>query len=106
MNDFYADVSVEKYAIMPDHIHLLLWVKNGQSGTPVPTDVKGKFDNTNSTIAKFVSTFKRFSNKEYGKNIWQSRYYDHIIRNQHDYSELWKYIDNNPAKSAEKYGLL
>ena len=37
-------LSVEKYVIMPNHIHLLLWVKenknktdNGQSRTPVPT---------------------------------------------------------------------
>ena len=30
LNDFYEDVFVEKYVIMPDHIHLLLCVKNGQ----------------------------------------------------------------------------
>ena len=44
LNDFYEHLSVEKYVIMPNHIHLLLWLKenknktdNGQSRTPVPT---------------------------------------------------------------------
>jgi len=42
LNDFYEHLSVEKYVIMPNHIHFLLWVKenktdNGQSRTPIPT---------------------------------------------------------------------
>jgi len=94
MDGFYDHLSVDKYVIMPDHIHFLITVKNGQSGTPVPTGV----NNTNSVIAKFVSTFKRFCNKEYGNNIWQPRYYDHVIRNQQDYNEIWEYIENNPQK--------
>lgn len=27
--------------------------------------------------------------------IWQSSYHDHIIRNQDDYFNIWKYIDTN-----------
>ena len=67
-------------------------------GTGVPTGNNSKFDNSNSIISKFVSTFKRFCNKEYGENIWQSRYYDHIIRNEIDYNETVEYIENNPLK--------
>ena len=92
MSDFYENISLDKYVIMPNHIHLLLTIKaspNGRSGTPVPT---------NSLVAKFISTFKRFCNKEYGYNIWQDRYYDHIIRNQDDYNEKWEYIEYNPSK--------
>ena len=93
MNAFYEHLSVDQYVIMPDHIHILLTVQNGQSRTPVPT-------RANSTVAKFVSTFKRFCNKEYGENIWQGRYYDHVIRNQQDYNEVWEYIEKNPRKWA------
>ncbi|MBQ6848667.1 MAG: transposase [Clostridia bacterium] len=94
INDFYPNLSVDKYIIMPNHIHLLLRIDNdGRSGTPAPT--KG-----NSTIAQFVSTLKRFCNKEYGENIWQRSYHDHIIRNQEDYAEIWQYIENNPRKWA------
>ena len=95
-NNFYNDIFIDKYVIMPDHIHFLLSIFDGQSRTPVPTRSKIKIDNKNSTISKFVSTFKRFCNKEYGNNIWQSRYYDHIIRNQDDFNEKWDYIENNP----------
>ena len=99
LSDFYDELSVESYVIMPNHIHLLLWIKekrstipNGQSGTPVPTNV----DRSNSTCSRFVSTLKRFCNKEYGKNIWQSRFHDHIIRSQEDYDKHIKYIRENP----------
>ncbi len=105
LNDFYKNISVDKYVIMPDHIHLLITVSNdvcGQSGTPVPTDNNFRLDNKNSIIAKFVSTFKRFCNKEYGINIWQQRYYDHIIRNQADYNEVWEYINTNPIRRKIK----
>ena len=64
-------------------------VQNGPSGTPVPT---------NSLIAQFISTFKRFSNKEYEKNIWQPRSYDHIIRGEKDYQKIWEYIDTNVVR--------
>ena len=87
---FYDDLSVKKYVIMPDHIHLLIMII-GHPGTGVPTP-------RTSIVARFVGTFKRFCNKEYGENIWQGRYYDHVIRNQQDYNEIWEYIENNPRK--------
>ena len=97
LNDFYDDLSVEGYVIMPNHIHIMLWVKgtkngpsrtpeaNGPSRTPVPTV-------QNSVPSRFVSTLKRFCNKEYGINIWQYRSNDHIVRNRQDYEEHLRYI--------------
>ena len=79
MSSFYDDIVIDKYVIMPNHIHLLLSVFNagtGSSGTPTPTNEK---------VAMFISTFKRFCNKKYGNNIWQRSYYDHIIRDDKDY---------------------
>ena len=92
MDAFYNHLSVAKYVIMPDHIHLLITIHNGHPRTGVPTRT--------SAIGRFVGTFKRFCNKEYGENIWQSRYYDHVVRNQQDYNEVWEYIENNPIKWA------
>ena len=92
LNDFYEDISIKNYVIMPNHIHLLLCVKeneNGPSGTPVPTV-------QNSRVSQFLSTFKRFCNKECGENIWQYRSHDHIIRNEQEYIGYMKYIDENP----------
>ncbi len=64
----------------------------GSSGTPTPT---------NNVISKFVSTFKRFCNKEYGENIWQKSFHDHIIRGDEDYNKIWGYIDTNELKWEE-----
>ena len=89
MNNTYENIKVEKNVIMPNHIHFLISVVQGSSGTPTPT---------NASIPSFVSTFKRFCNRKYTKNIWQRSYYDHIIRDEDDYLKIWNYIDNNPAK--------
>ncbi len=91
MSDSYANIKIDKFVIMPNHIHLLIRIldnsnQTGPSRTPVPT---------NSLIAQFVSTFKRFCNKEYEKNIWQSRSNDHIIRGEKEYQKIWEYIDTN-----------
>jgi len=93
IHSFYDYLSVDKYVIMPDHIHFLITIQEraGHPRTGVPTP-------RTSVVARFVGTFKRFCNKEYGENIWQSRYYDHVIRNQQDYNEVWEYIEINPQK--------
>ena len=82
---------VDKYVIMPNHIHLILSVENlnGTSRAPSPT---------NNIISTSISALKRFVNKEVGKNIFQRSFHDHIIRDEHDYLKIWNYIDSNPAK--------
>ena len=126
LNDFYKNINVIKYVIMPNHIHLLLQIPdNGQSKihpvnanafagtpnrTPVPTgenrtDINrpeyGDNNGANSTVSKFVSTFKRFCNKEYGENIWQARFHDHVIRDENDLIGAINYIENNPYRWIE-----
>ena len=96
LNDFYENILVDDYIIMPNHIHLLISIRNdreenGPSRTPVPTP-------QNATLSKFISTFKRFSNKEWGAAIWQSRSFDHVIRDRRDYDEHVAYITENPMR--------
>jgi hypothetical protein len=52
----------------------------------------------NNETSKFISLLKRYCNREYGGNIWQSSYNDHIIRGEKDYQKKWEYIDENPLK--------
>lgn len=95
MSEKYEHIRIDKYVIMPDHFHLLLRItdrncqKHGVSQASRPTK---------SEVAKFVSLLKRYCNKEYGKNIWQISYNDHIIRNEKDYLEVIQYIENNPIR--------
>jgi REP element-mobilizing transposase RayT len=32
-----------------------------------------------------------------GTPIWQRNYYEHIIRNEHEMDNIWRYIESNPA---------
>ena len=95
MSDFYSDIRLEKYVVMPNHIHLLLHILDcggGPSGRPVPT---------NSCISRFVGTFKRFCNRAYGQNIWQARSHDHVVRGEQDYLRIWEYIDTHPVRRED-----
>ena len=90
------DITVDKYVIMPNHIHIILIVdNNGTSKAPSPT---------NNVISHAVSTLKRFVNKEIGYNVFQRSFYDHVIRDEEDYLSIWNYIDTNPHKwQQDKY---
>ena len=95
MNQKYPHIKIDKSVIMPNHFHLILNIteyKNGASGTAAPY---------NNEISKFISLLKRFCNREYGDNIWQRSFHDHIIRDEKDYLKIWKYIDENPLKWEE-----
>lgn len=56
------------------------------------------------TVSRIVQQMKGIVTKQVGAPIWQKLYYDHVIRNQHDYEQIWKYIDDNPLKwELDKY---
>ncbi len=85
-------VRVEHFVVMPNHVHLLLSISaepppiHGSSQAPTPT---------NSAISNFVSRLKRDCDRELGENIWQRSFYDHIVRDDADYQNIWDYIDTN-----------
>ena len=87
---------VDKYVIMPNHVHLLLRISENDAGTD-----SGPPRASAPTIPNVVGTMKRLINRELGENIWQRGYYEHVIRNEDDYREIWQYIETNPAKWAE-----
>ena len=96
-------VIVDKYVIMPNHIHLILAVKNSDTGEDADLNVSSAIKRANDTVPHIVSTFKRFCNKKIGENIFQRSYYDHIIRNTQDYEETVRYILHNPRRWYLKY---
>ena len=90
----YPAVSVDKYVIMPDHIHFLLRIdQDFGTGNPSPT------------LGNIIGWYKYQVTKEVnlnfgqqGEKLFQRSYYDHVVRNQQDYNEIWEYIENNPRK--------
>ena len=93
INTAYPNVSVDTYVVMPNHVHMVIAMEAAGDGgvwPPRPT-----------TLSIIIRSFKTMVTKELGRSIWQSSYYDHIIRNEADYLRIWQYIDQNPARWAE-----
>ena len=87
--------NVDKYVVMPNHIHMIFAIpvqKDGENG-PMRTSAP--------TIPGLVRYFKRMVTQQCGDSIWQRSYYDHIIRDEADYLRIWEYIEENPAKWTE-----
>ena len=84
---------IEKYVIMPDHIHMIIRLNSGAMWASPPTNKP-----QHNRISTIVRSIKILTTKEIGETIWQRSYYDHVIRNQQDYNEVWEYIENNPTK--------
>ncbi len=86
----YPSIIISNFIIMPNHIHMIIEIQR-QEQSPCPT------------IGDIICTFKSITTKKSnlfdnvkGRKIWQSRYYDHIIRNENEYQKIWNYIHNNP----------
>jgi len=90
--EHYKNISVDKFCIMPDHIHLLLRIICDNDGRIISAP----------TVSTVIGSMKRWTSKKAGRPIWQKSFYDHSIRNQRDYNEIWEYIENNPLKLAQK----
>ena len=84
----YENVKLDSYVIMPDHIHIIIFIENPDNGRIISAP-------TRSVV---IGQMKRYASKTAGFGIWQKSFYDHIIRNYRDYIEKQNYILTNPVK--------
>ena len=93
LTDDEIGIFIDKYVIMPNHIHVIVCIdgeKGGQGRPPLQR-----------VIQRFKSISTRLLWNRGHKKLWQRSYYDHVIRNEADYLRTWQYIDENPARWAE-----
>lgn len=91
INTIYENVAVDKYCIMPDHIHMIIFLTPDECG-------KTQFA---PTLSRIIKQFKGTITKQIGISIWQKSFNDRIIRNEKGYQEVWQYIHTNPLKWEE-----
>ena len=91
LEERYPSLKIDQYVIMPNHIHVLLLLKEapGDSRSPSVTDV--------------ICTFKSLTTRQCKKanpidKLFQTSFYEHVIRGREDYHEIAEYIVNNPQK--------
>ena len=80
------DFIIIAFIAMPDHLHMI---------------IDPKENNLSSIMQKIKLSFSKKYRFEKGKttgNVWQSRFWDHLIRNQEDLNRHIDYIHYNPVK--------
>ena len=83
----YKSVYVDKFVIMPNHIHLIIVLDNDSVKT-----------NMNQVIGQLKSGVSREIHKLIPEmEVWQRSFHDHIIRDQNSYEKIWLYIESNPV---------
>ncbi len=92
LGDRYSHLSIDQYVIMPNHIHVIM-ILNGEAAGASPRP----------TITDIVCSYKSLTTRECKKNgfegkLFQTSFYEHIIRGREDYEEIVKYIYKNPIR--------
>ncbi len=99
VNAHYRNVEIDKFVIMPNHLHCIIIIGETGAASGAPTVNGGK-----PTLGDIVRGYKSAVSRKCKFSIWQRGYYEHIIRNDNDYIEVYKYIDENPMKwEYDKY---
>lgn len=100
LEEHFKGIEIDKYVVMPNHVHMIITIgaqRQEQSSCPTIGNVIQALKSRTTKQANQIET-------KPGRKIWQYRYYDHIIRNDHDYQLIWNYIDTNPLRwDKDKY---
>lgn len=96
LNCVYENVFVDTYVIMPDHIHMIIYMDDFIS----QSDFDKKEGQTKScpTLSRIIKQFKGSITKKVGYSIWQKSFYDEIIRDEQMYQVKYEYIRMNPQR--------
>ncbi|WP_294465330.1 transposase [uncultured Ruminococcus sp.] len=96
----YDNVSSPISVVMPNHFHSIIIIeRNGTEVVPSVSKIVQEFKRY--TTCEYIKLVKNGILKPFDKRIWQRSFYDHIIRNENDFNEIWTYIQNNPLKWQE-----
>ena len=91
LSSHYSNVSIDKYVVMPNHIHMIVVIgcKIEISDNPTLSQIIGAYK---SEVTRLIHQSAP------NEQIWQRSFHDHVIRNQRDYDRIWNYIHTNPMR--------
>ena len=111
-------VAIDRYVIMPDHVHMILilheqCIKGGgvaRYAATITSRVNPYFSSISpksSSVSSIIRSYKSAVTKrchENGHNhfAWQSRFYDHIIRDEEELYNVRKYVEQNVMRWGMK----
>jgi len=89
--EHFNGIETGEFIVMPDHIHGIIKICDCVTNpiNNLPQIVRWFKGRTTFECHKIDNNFK-----------WQRNYYEHIIRNEIEYSRIAKYIKNNPITNT------
>jgi len=112
----FPSVHLDEFQMMPDHLHGIVIIEpnnsvfvvetpeSGVSTTTIPRITTKTVTNRNwnpGSLGVIVNQYKRICTIQIRKHgyvfEWQSRFHDHIIRNDAELNRIRKYIRYNPV---------
>ena len=93
----YENVDSPIFVVMPNHFHAIITItKADMESAPTISNIVQEFKRL-STI-NYIKMVKCGLLPEFDKSIWQRSFHDHVIRNNQDYNEIYKYVSENPMR--------
>ena len=79
---------VGRYVVMPDHLHFFC-APDADAGT----------------LSDFVGGFKQLSTRRaweagWTGKLWQTEFFDHLLRSEESYGSKWEYVRRNPVRGG------
>ena len=115
--NFYKNVDIDEFIIMPDHIHGIIIINKSpmpvsipvpvgveHCSTPTGTGMDGNGNQNYGLLSKIIKSFKnevtKIVRKKYDETIilWQRSFYDRIIRDETELYNARNYIKYKPEK--------
>ena len=87
----YPSLRIDQYVIMPNHIHVILLLGETVGDIPSPTimDIVCAYKSLTTRACKKVRSVDK---------LFQTSFYEHVIRGYKDYDDIAEYIANNPKQ--------
>ena len=95
----YPTIQLDEFCIMPNHLHGILFIGDptGRGGSRTAP--------TGKSLGSLIGAFKTVSTKQVnllrnmpGVPLWQRNFYEHIIRDETDFTNARAYILANPLE--------
>ncbi len=99
INEANSDAAVEAFAIMPNHVHLLIGLDSRIKSEPAMES--RRLEKIPLLVSKVKAYGTRAARQEgIAARIWQRSFHDHIVRSEEEADRIRKYIAENPLKWA------
>ncbi len=116
LSQHYAYCRVLRYVVMPNHVHLLVYIDSEKVSEKKRTQqIFQSIDSSQNTstfhrqialtqswvsvvLDGLKSAVTRYAHQAGLSIQWQRSFHDHIVRNHDEYDKIAQYIDTNPQR--------